>query len=299
MSARMLSAMLGPCLLVSACGGSEAPGTEQARGAVVSAAAVDPRPTSINSARAASPSSAPRAAAPAASVTPTWQRAAPVRPSPPAPSAVRDAPQQPSVREPAPVAAGTYRYETRGTRRIADGPPRAMPSTTTLAADPPEGRRQRQERDLRDPDGTGTVVEQVLQYDAEGVRLAFLRLSATFAGISNTYAFTPSTPPLVVKAGFPPDAQRFVLEGDGVRLETTVTVGAREPATVGRDRVQAAVVTFDSRLSGRLIGSERAVRRFDTEQGVMIGEEVRSEVASEGIRLRTHYRADLTSLRPS
>lgn len=196
-----------------------------------------------------------------------------------------------------PVDPGTYRYTTEGTVQVGDAPPRDMPQRTTLTGDRPQSNRQRQVRDLRDGDGTGTVTEQILQFDSDGVRLTFMKISSTFAGVSSTYTFTPAQPPLVLKAGLRPgDRTQFVLKGNGVTIRTTVSVTGSEQAVVDGTPVRAAVVVIDSALSGRLTGKQRSENRIDTERGLAVKEDVDSDVTSGSVRVRSKYRAGLTNL---
>lgn len=120
-----------------------------------------------------------------------------------------------------PARPGTYAYATDGTIRVADGPPRQLPETTTLLIDPPNGREQHSTRDLRDEDGIGTIVEQTLVFADDGVHLRFFKLKSNLAGLSRTYTFDLKEIPLVVKTGAQPgDRSQFTMQGDGVTIET-------------------------------------------------------------------------------
>jgi hypothetical protein len=175
-----------------------------------------------------------------------------------------------------------------------------MPKVTTFEVGKADGSRQRQTRDLRDEDGAGTVVEQVLDFSSEGVRLVSLRIKSNFAGITNTYSFVPQAPPVVLRPGLRDgDRSEFILEGDGVTIRTVVTVGAAEEVRIEDQSVRAVPVTLESTFSGALTGTQRAVNRIDSSRGIPVREEVDSDVSNGSVRVRSNYKTSLKSLRPS
>jgi len=199
-----------------------------------------------------------------------------------------------------PVSPGHYVYDTSGTSQVANGPPRPMPSHTSLAVDAPHGPQQHTVRDLRDQDGSGTVTDQVLEYDGDGVHLVSLQLQTTFAGISRTYRFVPSDKPMVVQTGAGPGYKTsFTLQGDGVTVATAVQVTGVVQVATGGGSVQALEVVLDSTLSGALQGTQHAVNDIATDRSLTVKEQVASDATSQGVRVQVHYSATVKSLQPS
>src|SRR2546421_3384156 len=100
---------------------------------------------------------------PAVTPAPGAQGAASARggATPPKQSSAGGSPAASGPKAATPVPAGRYVYDTNGTTRAANGPPRPMPSSTTLVVDHPQGPQQHTVRDLRDQDGVGTVTDQI------------------------------------------------------------------------------------------------------------------------------------------
>jgi len=199
-----------------------------------------------------------------------------------------------------PAAPGLYRFTTQGTTQVADGPQRPMAEVTTLAVQPAQGRRQKTVRDLRDGDGSGAVIEQVLEYAPDGVKLVSYRLRTNFAGVGRTYTFDPQPPPTVlVPQPAPGWSTSFEMSGDGVTIRSEVRVTGSEQVRVDGAARETLVVEFSSTLGGALEGTQSAVNRIDLGSSLTLREDVRSDVRQDAVRVRTTYAATIRTLRPA
>lgn len=218
--------------------------------------------------------------------------------SAPATAAPWASPGGPAVPRP----PGTYRYDTEGTTKISGpvGGTIRIPPETTLRVDPASGYRQRSVRDLRDKDGNGRVTDTRLRYTPEGIRLTYLKIASTVAGIRDERTFQPSPQPFVLRTGTRPgDRTAFTLEGSGITSRTTIDVLRRETLTIGGSRIAALVIRIHTTFSGDYEGEDTAHNWIRPSDGLLLKEDDVSDVRSGTLRARTEYTAVLKSTRPS
>jgi hypothetical protein len=112
----------------------------------------------------------------------------PTTPAPPASSKLK------------PPASGSYIYANQGKSTIG-GQEQAIPDSSTLKVEPPQGGRQRSVRETKDDQGFGTTVTTILDYRDDGVYLVYLNSENKSQAGTFKQEFQPATP--VLFAPFP------------------------------------------------------------------------------------------------
>jgi hypothetical protein len=201
-----------------------------------------------------------------------------------------------------PRPPGTYSYATSGQTRLSGAIRRTyeMPPRTTLAIDPASGGAQRSLRDMRDGDGSGRLTETVFRISSDGLHLAFLKNTTTLAGVKDERVFVPNPPPLVIRTGAPAgDRVSFTIQGSGITATTDVEVLRRESITIGGAAIQAVVVRLHTTFSGDVEGEETATNWLRPADGLLLREDVSSNVAAGFTQVRTNYTATLERPTPA
>lgn len=193
-----------------------------------------------------------------------------------------------------PIAAGTYQYDTSGQATVDSGVSQTtkFPAVTSLKVDPANGSAQHRLRDLRDAQGNGVVVETDLVYQADGIRLAFLRQTVQQSGLSDVREFRPSPAPMFLATGAAAGAtDSYRLAGSGVTADVTVKVIGDETVATPSGPVAAVHIRVDTRFSGDVEGSSQADNWIRRSDGLLIKEHVVTD-ATTGLN---HYTADYTA----
>lgn len=148
-----------------------------------------------------------------------------------------------------PVPAGTYAYATSG--RFGYGEVDSYPATTRIRFDFPAGGVQHTHWDQRDVLGNGSIDDQGVSYQRDGVHLVYWDESYADPTGTSTYDCRPTLPQLIVPAR-PRTGQRFTytLHCNGYDESFTVTVLAPQTVPVAGQAVGAEVLRADSRWSG-------------------------------------------------
>jgi len=196
-----------------------------------------------------------------------------------------------------PIPTGTHAYATDGRTTISgDGNP--MPKTTTLTAQAPRGGEQRQIRDLRDDDGNGMVTELRALYRPDGVFLAYVKVTSTFAGgFTDVREFTVPKPELIAPTGGRPGFTRtFTMRGSGTRADVTVSALRFQQIAIGGSATRALVVETTIEFSGSLEGEQSSISWFWPKHILVLKEQVRTDVANGPVRYRNDYEAVLKQL---
>ncbi|MFN2390137.1 MAG: hypothetical protein ABR575_11110 [Actinomycetota bacterium] len=201
------------------------------------------------------------------------------------------------ARPAAPIPAGTYAYATQGQRTVS-GSTEDMPETTTLTADGPHAREQRQIRDLRDRDGNGTVTETHLVYRDEGVFLTYVKVSARFpGGLTDVREFRLPTPELVAPTGGGPGFSRsFTMRGSGTRADVAIRAGRYDKIDISGSQVRALIVDTSIVFSGALEGRQDSTSWFWPQHVMVVKEQVENDVRNGPIRVQSRYEAVLKQL---
>ena len=290
-STALASILCASMLVVAACGqGARHDVGSGAAGATTTGA------TSGSQASSLIAESAPHKAGSA----PTPTTATPARVgAPPSPTAsLAPGPEQP----PRPIPPTTYRYDTSGSSSASGGATGSnpYPAVTTLTADPPAGSRQHTLRDLRDAHGNGPSTDDVLDYEADGIHLAELRITTVEAGITYQERFNPTPPPLVLRArpkvG---DQLQFTMANPTTTAKVSIDVtGTSTVAVKGASESCIAVRTLTT-LSGEVSGTTTQDSCVHASDNLNLHEHVTANGQMGLTDFKTDYTATLQSLRPS
>lgn len=206
-----------------------------------------------------------------------------------------------AVRALTPAAPGVYRYSTSG-QTVVVGTTVVFPAVTTLAVDPPSGTRQRSTRDLRNAAGDGTATELSLDYRADGVYLAGLRITSGFGGSTDTRDLTPSSPVLLLATGARPGPRlEYSLNAAGGTARLVVEVLGEERLAIAGQAVDTlvmrAVVTLPP---GDVTGRQELTVNVDRRSSLWVRERSVADASAAGglLTLRSEYRATLLRLTP-
>lgn len=206
-----------------------------------------------------------------------------------------------AVRALTPAAPGVYRYSTSGQTVVA-GTTVVFPAVTTLAVDPPSGTRQRSTRDLRNAAGDGTATELSVDYRADGVYLAGLRITTGFGGSTDTRDLTPSSPVLLLATGARTGARlEYSLNAAGGTARLVVEVLGEERLAIAGQAVDTlvmrAVVTLPP---GDVTGRQELTVNVDRRSSLWVRERSVADASAAGgmLTLRSEYRATLLRLTP-
>jgi hypothetical protein len=294
---RTLSVFVGLSLLLAACGGDasppereggiaaldETPGAEPTAGAKKQKAA-DDRKKSSKKKSGDRGKSKPRQGSKASSEETVEEQ-----------QPAGEAPEAPGVAAAAPVPSGRYDYATDGQTTVS-GNRSAMPSTTTLTAAKPDDGLQRQIRDLRDPDGNGTVTETHLLYRQDGVFLSYVKVTATFSGgLTDVREFRLPQPQLIAPTGGKPGFTRsFWMQGSGTRARVEIAARRFEKVQTSSGSVRSLVVDTVITFSGALEGEQRSTSWFWPKHVLMVQEKVTTDVRNGPVRFQSDYEARLS-----
>ncbi len=201
-----------------------------------------------------------------------------------------------------PIPAGTYTYDTSGTRQLGDNPEQQLPETTTLEAGPANSDdEQVRVRDLRDEDGYGGRNSTTLRYGVEGAVLLASTIESTVEIFGSPFTSTnelEADPPVLIG---PLDAEvgfraTLHLVSDDVTVDGTLEIIRRETVTIGGTAVDTFVVDVHYDLSGEVEGTSDATWWVRPSDLLNVREEVATDVESRGLRYTEQYEAVLTSL---
>ncbi len=199
---------------------------------------------------------------------------------------------------PTAVPEGRYDYATDGERTIS-GNSEDLPKTTTLTAAAPADGVQRQTRDLRDPEGNGTVTETDLHFRDTGVFLSYVKVTSRFrGGLSDVREFRLPEPELIAPRGAGPGfARTFTMQGSGTRAKVAIRALRYEDVAIAGEQIRALVVQTTIEFSGSLEGHQTSTSWFWPKHLLPLRERVRTDVTNGPIRLQSNYRAVIEQLR--
>jgi len=99
---------------------------------------------------------------------------------------------------------GIYNYNTTGSTSSLLGT-KSFPPVTTLTIDAPTGTRQHSVRQLESSNGDGFVIDQILDYQPDGVAVVQQRLAMTQSGNKTVRTLNAAAAPVAIRLG--PDRQ--------------------------------------------------------------------------------------------
>lgn len=198
-----------------------------------------------------------------------------------------------------PPSPGRYDYDTQGSYTY-DGRNHALPAVTSLVLDPPRDGGQSGVRDLRDVDGNGPSIRTTFLYAPDGIRLKLLEVTLWYQGILYVEELRPDPPPLVLPAdadvGYRID---YTATTQSTTVRATAEVVGKETATVAGRPVEVYVVRGSARYEGSVVGTTEGTTRVSVEYGVVVSEDVTSELRFGAVPTEGRYRAALTRLTPA
>jgi hypothetical protein len=200
-----------------------------------------------------------------------------------------------------PALPGTYRYDTSGQSRFgaATAP---YPAVTTLVVEPPDGTRQHATRDLRDASRNGPVFESVLDYRADGVYLADLRVGVTVLLFTDVQELQPPAPQLLLPTGARPGVHLDLdIPGPAGTAHLAVDVVRDEEVRVAGQAVAARVVRLVASLPGQLDGRLELTVWVAPASRVWVKERAVADASTPdgSVRFHSEYDAILEQLSPS
>lgn len=206
---------------------------------------------------------------------------------------------------PEPVAPGLYEYQTSGYTQVGDQPKRELPERTTLDVAPAQADQvQTQVRDRRRDDGTGGRTTTTFRFGQDGVVLREIITENTVEVFGSTFedsrTFVADPPTVVLPSGMPPGfSTTFRLESDGTTIDGELTITGEDSVGVGGQQVAVRTVDLRYTFSGDVEGSSEATWRVRPSDGLVVTEDSRTEVTSQGVRYREEQRSKLLSTTPS
>ena len=201
-----------------------------------------------------------------------------------------------------PLTPGIYRYETNGQSSVSGGVTTGAPypAITTLTADPPDGSAQHSTRDLRDNHGNGSVTETTDDYQADGVHLVHIKVTTTYAGITDVRDFQPSPTPLIAPTGAGPGSHvHFTMTGSGTTADVTIDVLRTETVDIGGMPINAFAVRTVTNLSGQVNGQTTSDTWVAPDHDLTLKEHVVTDATVGLNSVHSDYTATLQSVAPS
>ena len=207
-----------------------------------------------------------------------------------------------SAASPSPVPAGLYRYDTTGSSTVSGGVSSTSPEppVTTIRYDRPDATSQHSFQDMRDAHGNGSTTDTILDYRPDGIHLLYVKVTATYSGITQSYAFTPSPAPLVGPTGAPVGYHVSFTMSDGTTTaQVILDVLAHQAMSVGGSTVSTAEVRTVTHLSGQVNGQSTSLSWNTLDDGLAVKEQNSTDVEVGLDHFSGSYTATLQSLRAS
>ena len=182
-----------------------------------------------------------------------------------------------------PPAAGTYRYATQGQSTFGTTV-LPFPGVSTLVVDPPDGKRQRAVRDLRNA-GNGPLFEYVLDYRPDGIHLISLTAAVSFLLFSQQESLRPSSPVLFLPTGATAGSSREVDVPTSTGGTAHLVIETRSPT----------VVHLTATLTGQLSNRIELTVTLDRTSRVWVQERLVAEATAPTgeVAFRSEYTATL------
>ena len=199
----------------------------------------------------------------------------------------------------APAAPGVYRYATSGSTSSLLGKQTA-PSVTTLTVDPASGTQQHSLRQLLSANGDGFVIDQVLDYQPQGVAVVRQRLSLTQKGKSSVKTLNAAPPTVIIPLGTAAGTHReFSLTGVGIAGHEVVDLLNGLVVAVGGQSVNTVLVRTVLSVSGSVSGTIQLDQWWSPSSRVPVKEQLTGTMKSGFATVKTNYTATLQSVNPS
>jgi hypothetical protein len=200
-----------------------------------------------------------------------------------------------------PAAPGTYKFDTSGSSSFGTQTS-SPPPVTVLTVDPPTGTRQHSTHDMRKADGSGSVSETTLDFQAQGVFLVELKVTtktATPPGITDQEDFVANPPVNVAPTGVKPgQSVEFDISGSGTNVHVKIDFVRTERMTIGGQAVDTMVTHQVGTLSGKVTGSQTSDSWVSTQYNLAVKDHTVADITAYGIKAHSDITTTLQKLTP-
>jgi hypothetical protein len=195
-------------------------------------------------------------------------------------------------------AAGFYYYDTSGSTSSLLGK-KSFPSVTSLKVDGVSSGQQHSLRQLVSPNGDGFIVDQVLQYQAQGVAIVQQRLTLTQGGKKSVRTLKAAPATLAIPFGAPVGYHtEFNLTGSSISGRETVELLEAGTAVVGGQTVPTVLLKTVLQISGNVTGTIETQQWWTPVARIPVKEHLSGSMRSGLTSVKTDYDATLQKLTP-
>jgi len=199
----------------------------------------------------------------------------------------------------APATPGTYRYNTSGSTSSLLGK-QSAPSVSTLVVDAPQGTKQHSVRQILSANGDGFVIDQILDYQPQGVAVVRQRLAMTQKGSTTVRTLNAAPTTVVIPMGTATGTHReFDLSGVSIAGHEAVDLVESVVSNVGGQALNTVLVRTVLHVSGSVSGTIQLDQWWAAAARVPAREQLTATMKSGFATVKTNYSATLQSVTPS